>query len=90
MLILLSRPSGANQPVTSHATVLSALAPKSITKLIIFFKIVTLIMFVCLFIKMEVIFLNNVNLTDCLISTLILKWRFIFFKGFCVTKKKIL
>ncbi len=74
MLILLHWPSERTDPVTSHAVVLQdggPLAPKAIKKRHIFFKMVTLIMFVIyIFIKMEVIFLNNVYLTDCFISTL--------------------
>ncbi len=74
MLILLHWSSERTNPVTSHAVVLQdggALASKAITKQTFFFKMVTLIMFVIyFFIKMELIFLNNVNLTDCFISTL--------------------
>ncbi len=74
MLILLYWPLERINPVTSHAVVLQdsgTLAPKAITKQPFFFKMVTLIMFVIyFFIKMEVIFLNNVNLADCFISTL--------------------
>ncbi len=74
MLILLYWPSERTNPVTSHAVVLQeggALAPKAITKQPFFLKMVTLIMcYIYFFIKMEVIFQNNVNLTDCFISTL--------------------
>ncbi len=74
MLILLYWPSERTNPVMSHAVALQdggALAPKAITKQPVFFKMVTLIMFVIYFlIKVEITLLNNVNLTDCFSSTL--------------------
>ncbi|MGL5581767.1 MAG: hypothetical protein ACRDCE_12535, partial [Cetobacterium sp.] len=65
MLILLYWPMEQTTSVTSHAVVLQdggTVAPKALTKhpclLYIFF------------IKVEITLVNNVNLTDCLISTL--------------------
>ncbi len=68
--LLLYWPSERTNPMTSHAVILQdggALAPKAVTKQPFFFKMVTIIIFVIyiFFIKMKVIFQNNVNLTDC-------------------------